>query len=523
MRLGLNGRIPPLCHTFDAREVAMRWILALVAAVCTLAQMPASPQTYSSSSKRVSLTKGARLPQSLQRLNEASGGVLLAEIPAVDRQLLRDQSSLTVSQSAEEISKTYLVYCISRGSDYSFLKRYVDPRESTEFEPQELAEYAGTLARLIGPFAPPAEDFFGQTAVTDKIDFVKSLSGDQAAAMQRVGLPFNRLRTDQQKVWLKITAVSGYGGAYYDLQSVANGLRSWKQASLSWQETQDLRYLALRYPDPQRGDRIGLHVAAYGGNPPPAEAPSELSTVFGPVGPRGETIPKRRVRLDGVESRSVTLVGGESTVGDIIRNIETAVGCDIRVTAPRAKRRLLAYGRGVPAGNVLATLEDLYGWKLLKVRDSLYNLAPANPAPARDRLELSAALKRATPPQIDLLLDLEGQSGQGGRIGDQWARALRLIDKQKKGWSKVQMSEVDGAASSRIANAFFEKQLDTDLGPLLISPPLRCLATPEAGFFTLSGPLGRGNHPFLTFKVPRDGPREDCWGWGVGTSSLDEQ
>jgi hypothetical protein len=77
-------------------------------------------------------------------------------------------------------------------------------------------------------------------------------------------------------------------------------------------------------------------------------------------------------------------------------------------------------------------------------------------------------------------------------------------------------------AMQAAGGGLFDLKLYSNADELLTrQQPSWCVADPESGRFTLSGPLGPGLHPTLMFNVQRPDGKVDSWGWFVGSSSLE--
>jgi hypothetical protein len=491
-----------MCSWFCRTVLALVTLLGLTSGVAGQGKGGAAPEAT------VSIAAKADLEAALAAIQRASRGVVLAEIPEVDRRLPTEMRDTPLSAALAQVSRAYHLYWRRRGSSLVLLKRYADPREITSLEREELAAVTRDIARLLRPFAP----FPSGSLDSDQREFVASISPAQARAMQEGGLPFLALRPEQQALWLKINTMNGYSRAMEQADRLNRFWPAWNEGVLTSESGGEFGAMFLWYPDPTvAGGRTGF-------------ASSLLPGLTGPstVAPRGEITATQPARRPAGYEKTVRLPGGETTLAELARAVEAGTGAKLRVPAYAEGRQLLAVGERVKASDVVTALEDLYGWKLTAGRDGQHSLGRPGVLPARDALDLHARIRAVIPPSVRLMWDEEGSAQVMGRVGQHWAQTADAVTRRKKArWDRASLKELDSATARRLANAIFDQTLGVLMGPRLSEQPLLCLAAPERGYFLLSGSLGPGRHPLLRFKVDRPGPREDSWGWFVGTSSLE--
>ena len=96
-----------------------------------------------------------------------------------------------------------------------------------------------------------------RTTITDQRDFYHALSSDQLATALHGGLPFTRLRPDQQALWLKINVTYNYAHPLLNADRAAQVFATWKQNLLRWEDSPRFgRRLWHRYPDPDNPSRM---------------------------------------------------------------------------------------------------------------------------------------------------------------------------------------------------------------------------------------------------------------------------
>jgi hypothetical protein len=465
----------------------------------------------------VSVPEDASLQEALAALHQARGGLVISEIPEVPRRLPEALNAAPQGEALDAVTDAYHLHAIERGEAVVFIRRYEDPRETPLLEPEEYATISATLSRLLNAAAPPGpftEDFY------ERRRFVRSLTSEQLGRLEGDGLPFQSLRADQQDLFRRVCLRQGYGTRAGTAERVARTFANWKRSEFAWEDRtrnnrgvhEPVRMLSLRHPAPPSSavDPWARVLLRSEGDPlpDPVRIPEEG---FGPSGERREA----RGPLPRGFDRPVRRLAGDTTVGDLVRAVEAATGARVLVATHLRIRPLLAFGEGRPARELVAGLEDLYGWSLRSQGGGRWTLGPPRTAPVRNAVELHEQVRAALPPALH-----DAWALQTRYSGVHRARQVRGLDPlfpalQAAGGVRVKTTDLSPEDQSRLAYFVFTKELRPSLEVFTHRPlPYSWLAAPEEGWFrVMHPPAMQEGLPMITFHARRPDGAVDMWGW----------
>jgi hypothetical protein len=263
----------------------------------------------------------------------------------------------------------------------------------------------------------------------------------------------------------------------------------------------------LGYPDAQspRGE-ANIDLPTFRPGPNSSRRAPRAEGVRLPLIPRIPASLQSTWRLD---TRQI----GLATLMDALRR---SGGPKVDVPPHARARKLWICSRGTRA-EVLQAVADLWGWELAP-SGSGYRLGRPRFDPPQNPADLHKKMGRAIPPALWHLLAarLERTFAWDGRQMEcVLAGADRVAGENWRGFPVIRLGDAD---QNRLAHVMLREQLRLwyELHGQAGQIP-GWLLQPERGYFTLSGPLGPGQHPTLMFHAGEQGG--GAWGWGVGTSS----
>lgn len=193
-----------------------------------LANLAAFAEKVPTEEPSVTLQSRTTLLETLAAVHRASGGAVLAETPSVERKLDEELRAVPFPEALQRISGSFQYHWRRRRRSVALLKRYVDPREISSLELDELKLASSDLYRLIDAVAPGSVDV---STIQNQIDFYRSLTSEQLAAMRRGSVPFSALKREQQALWIKINTTEAYGMSRLSADRLNAMFASWKGCS----------------------------------------------------------------------------------------------------------------------------------------------------------------------------------------------------------------------------------------------------------------------------------------------------
>lgn len=303
-----------------------------------LANLAAFAEKVPTEEPSVTLQSRTTLLETLAAVHRASGGAVLAETPSVERKLDEELRAVPFPEALQRISGSFQYHRRRRRRSVAFLKRYVDPREISSLELDELKLASSDLYRLIDAVAPGSVDV---STIQNQIDFYRSLTSEQLAAMRRGSVPFSALKREQQALWIKINTTEAYGMSRLSADRLNAMFASWKQDFLAFETLKDGRtVLRFWFPDPENPKRL-LWTGTGGG---------KASYNAGKVMGTGETLPDEPGRLTSGFKRKIQFGDGSTSVAALVAAIEKATERDrdpgICQKPPPAGLRVRCHGGG---------------------------------------------------------------------------------------------------------------------------------------------------------------------------------
>ena len=501
-----------------------RLLAVLIACGCLLAAssvVGAAPAT----ARLVALGPGASLEEALEAVQRATGGVVLAEQPGIERKLKPDAGPQPLAEALQEVSGSFDLYWVRRGRTVAFQRRYSDPRELPDLELEALTQIVSDTKRLLESFYPFPDRY---SNVEDQRDFYRSLTTEQLNAMQGGGVPLAALRPEQRKLWEKINTIGAYIDVLGAYRKLEHCFATWRRGTLKHYVDHPLfdgkRILDYYYTPPGETESIP-YMLLQDGHPVRSA---------GPTAGAGENRDARAAGLPSSFNRPVGLESGTSTLAGVVAALNTATGNEIQIPSYARSRALLAYTPDVPARDLVRGLEDLYGWKLQWASGRRYLLGPPRPAAAANPVELHHSLRAVLPPSIRhtwgavgaslkaILKDENGDS-RDGRYTVARQQVLDSITRVKgNGWKEATVAELDAPTQRTLANLLFTRGARPSAFYLIAGEePPKWLASPDRALLSLQGEIGPGKHPTLWFKVPGE-THLPGWGFIVGSNSRGE-
>jgi hypothetical protein len=497
------------------------WILfvTLAVAAATAAQERERPEPV------ISLPEGATLQETLAAVQRETGGSVLGEIYALEREL-ETPVNAPLTEALEAISTQMALHVVRRPGSLVFLRRYYDGRELPGLELEEIRGITETAARLVASLAPPAE---GPEPIFWKRDFYRSLNAEQRTALQDGGLPFQALAEQQQQRWLRINNYYGYESLERELQHAAQMYRGWDRSRLAW--------LSRAVQGGGMSTRFYFEFPRAGLNPSPGLVSlppvaqlleKELRLSRPALGASSEERPALEERWPVNLRRAAPLVSGEIELAGLLKAATDAGAPEVQAAEHTHGRRLLAYTSGARLEDVLTGLIDLYGWELRPARGTRYTLGRPRPAPAQNAFDLHLKLRALLPPSLHLMWQDESSNlgGRALRFRHHYPAIMAEIDREQgEPWTALKVTELKPETQQRLANLLFDEQCYGTLFSIINRPePHHWLAFPERGYLRLEGEdTGAGSNPLLRFVVERPDGKADSWGWFIGTNSLGER
>jgi hypothetical protein len=466
----------------------------------------------------VSIRRHATLPEALDAVQRATGGLVLSQKAGIERKLQVDIVGAPLSEALQQISQSFDLYWVRKPGGILFQRRYSDPQAEVELDLEEMTAAASDLYRLIHSFTPKPVDI---TIITDKKDFVKSLTGEQIQAMQTTGLPFGALSPEQRRLWLTINNMQGYGDTDMYLERLVRVFSTWKQGILA-QALQGEGYTQYDHlcPDsshPTSFQRVPLIVNAADAGPLADETGAGTLALL------------EARQWTSAFRRPLRIADGEYTVAQLVGQLEAATDKQVRIPEYARERRVLVRGGRAQAAELLAGLERLYGWTLRQEKHERYSLSRPFLPPARDAWDLHQKMQAALPPALRYLVAQSPQR-KNRRQSYQLGLVLGAVSrKQPRGWTRASAGDLDPDMQRRLGQVVCVALLSDPYCRRLVNDtvPYYWLAVPERGVFTWkTGRTPEGAPgpaiPLLLFSVERPDGKIDQWGWGVGGSSLDK-
>lgn len=511
---------------------------ALLTASCLSARAVAAPSPEPAKEPKVTISKGVPFPEALSALCSESHCLIVAQPGALPLQLEHDITAQSLTEALDAFSTSFHCHWQLAGDTLVLLPRPWSPGERIEVEVEEIRAITADLERLTGGLCPYPRDL---SRITDKIAFVKTIRPEQADAMQSGGLPFTALEGEQQKLWLKINGMEAFETPTTEAARLAEAFRSWERATLSIIGARNLdgatlNFVGVDYPNRyERGNRGRLDLGSL-----EVPGPQARTVTVQPSG--GAVVPRPR-GLPSNFTTNVLKLSGEYTLRELADRLQEATHTRIEIPPYAVRRRLLAYAASAPASEAAGAICECFGWVLEPQGGNGWYLgrprlvATDNPALAWPRL------RAAIPPILRLLYAHRYDPARGSReiaafveeqaqitAGTDLRRyaersaLLKQVETAKgKDWGRVPLAELSPEFRQRLANYLLEGALQLMSAPVRLDSPPPSVMYTASGVFRLSGPLGPGQHPLLTFNVTRADGTTSRWGWAVGTSSLEKQ
>lgn len=491
------------------RTVAVALLLGFALPFCLVSTgageppLPAAP--------RITVPKGAALPETMRAAAKLGFRVALAERPYQMRSLAHSLAGASSDESLNAIAESFDLSWLARSRTIVFGRRCTAADEPLDLEVEELRAVTQDLYRLIHRFAPyPLDEQYTRS----QNRFYASLSGQTLRTMREpAGLPFGELPPEQQAEWRLLS----YANAFCDKDLVAERAariyREWRRTALSYRTNeQGGRALWFSYPDAggrADGRRFSL--------PAPREDVADL----GPAGGSGAQVTVEPAKLTPSYSCPVTLPDGEMTVRKLVGVLAQATRNSIEVPTWAQDRPVVVVARDANGADVVNALQDLYGWELRLQSGRRWNLGRPVLSDTADVRGLYSRLKRALPPSIHRFWQAKMRSVRLYQAGYrfQFTRILSAITQAlQEDWRTAASRDLPPAVQRQLANLVFVESLKGALDRCIEQPePQWYLVAPERGLFFLEG---TDSNPMLMFRVLRPDGRRDGWGWVVGSSTI---
>lgn len=477
-------------------------LAALIAATTGLSPLHAAP---------------ARLTQqeALEQLARREKVTIVAEIAAPS---LRLESTGAEQLDWNNISQAFDLHSMRRPSAAALLRRNIDLEQPLDIELEEWKLILSDLDRLLRPFVPYPVDI---DSIRRENQFANSFSTAQIERMRSGGLPFKALTPAQQALWLQINAASVFSSQNLVIERTARAFDKWSSQHLIWHPRPDgLTSLVMQTLERKGGFSLTDNSRS---SSPQSQFPPSMDLL------------KEREALPSAWKRTVELEAGEQTLQELLRSIERATGATLQSPDYAKNRRLLVFPQGARAIDLAAALEDIYGWELRHLRGKSWVLDRPRFAPARDVMDLHARMTRAMPPGLRLMMRATWFRGPGpdspdffmlgsnhrGRIYAAMMKEVNAL--HGTDWKQLRVADLPKPVQRKIANLLPLVDCLSMLKAFFATPlPRARVISPTEGVFTAGGEPGsplKGSSFLFSVQGP-DG-RIDSWGWGVGTSSLE--
>jgi hypothetical protein len=456
------------------------------------------------------LSRGAELAAVLAALGAAAPGVVVADTAAVPGWLSRELRNPSRGDLLERVSLDFDRAVLVRGSSLMLQLRYSHPEEPPALEIEEIQAWLRDTQRLLQPFTPR----IGIKQYTRaQNQFVETLTPQQRELLRTEGIRAADLPPEQRDFWFAINGSRALGMLSFRNQKMLHCFNEWSRATLHAPTKRGERYrqLVVRFsypPDPGEGVS-GFPVPPV--NFRPGRAQSERYEL-----PEMEALPARS-SLAAIW----TLPLERLTLRALVERLAAEGGPEISFPEYAAERTLWVGSRESSRHAVLTAVADLWGWQL-EQRQGRWRLGRPRAGPVRDPLELREELLRALPPR----LRFEYRAVDQGAT-DRWGRQAQLVIEEAErvaggDWEDVRISRLSLEGQQRLANIVAWR--------LLAVPPSywfddrkrvpAWVARPAEGVLHLSGEIGPGLHPVLSFRFETGEGKVEFWGWTVGSSSI---
>jgi len=483
------------------RHVGVRFALALLVFTATgfSAATPYIPPTG----------PGSTLVEDIAEVVKTRGGVVIASnspIRSKTRISIRAENPEILSKVAEQYGLT----AVTRPGSLALQRTYDTPSEPMELELKEIQYCSTALSRLVAPLKT------GTDAVADtkeRIEFAAGFTADQRAKLIAGPLLFPELSPNQQRTWLKLTRFHAFGLLSREAEKFGEAFKNWSQARFEKRlHSTGVPIHSLTFP------------SAYGLNGRDwITVEDELSPDLNPR--PSKTLPSRRLpepkpyssalrKQFSTEAHATTL---ESLAGEIKEKSEV----EIETPSYADSRQLVVAAVHAQLGDVLQSLQDLYGWELFQVRERKFIYRLPRPTAASDPQDLRNKIASVIPPPIMHTLNGDDPNQVARKAFGLELLLKDLKDTRPMDWSAISVTDLTPSQQDQLAQiaalAALKDAIDT--WRKHSDAPAWLTHTQAGQFRWKSVNTGKG---LLTFEVNVPG-HSSGWGWVVGSSSLETQ
>jgi hypothetical protein len=468
---------------------------------------------------KVDVAQGASLADYLRTVSAASGLLTVAERPSAEKTLGSSVSSASLPGALDRLCAAYHLECRWTDNRVVLIRRYVDPREEHGIEVEALQTVASDVHQLVKQVSRYPLD---SSRITNKIDFISSLSARQSAEMStESGLRYDELRADQSALWNKINVTKAFGDLEQKWSTADTILTNWSGCRLSRSPDPKGRgavLLSFTFPDERSKEGSSRLTFRIRNRHRAPTLPSGPAADLPPSGSRGSASrPAPRVF-----HRSISGLGQLLTLKALVQELEHATGQEIELPPYARSRQVYLYPATAQASDVVMALEDLYGWKLSEVGAGKYRLGSEVPESPVDSNSFFPTAYAAIPPQLHSWWRQETNRNAFQRDSAQWVSILSHVEERLGAdWQSVKVSDLDDPTQRRLAALILDRLVkQTSMPYLQRTDAPQWLATPERGAFKLVQDTGPRKSPLLEFSAVRPRGGVDRWGWYVGTDSM---
>lgn len=467
--------------------------------------------------------------EALERITQGLKQPVIAEVTAPARRLPESTSFDNQEEAWKALSLAFDLHVVRRPGGIALHRRYTDLVESPSIPREEMRRTFTDLDTLLRPFVPYPLDV---KYIERQNHFANNLKTEQIEQMRAGGLAFRQLSMEQQAQWLQINAANVYSEQNLVIERTARRLNQWTTLDLVWRDHPEAgTYLVVT--DTRQHGSVNLTHNCRGIAP--------LALLPGSVVNREE-----RSGLPSAWNGKVSLESGEQKVSTIVTAMEAATRLTIEVPDYARENLLMVIPGEARAVDIAASLEDIYGWELRYVRGKSWILDRPRFGPARNAVELHVNMLRAIPPPLRFMLGatnyrerLDLRSLPKGRpqplgslfsLGSShrtliYQRMMAEINRRHGvTWKKLHVADLPDAVQRKVANLIPLVDALGALSSLCLTPQARArVVSPQEGWFTVGGEPGQPlKGTALMFHVKGPDGKTDTWGWGVGTSSLEQ-